>query len=166
MIKLLLFVFWLLANGAGFCQDSTAALYINRIVERIEYRLDVYLKEVKDTTIYDDDTAAKKYPLVVHSEYYSNNKNQVEKIVEQSKYQRWTTEISVYYWNEQPILFSSTQKKGDTTIMDFDIYFRDNHLVYLTKRKESKGTPDDRAFLKWSFELLNEYKRTLAVTNK
>jgi len=137
-------------------QDSTAALYINSLVGRIEKNLPQYVKEVKDTIIYEnEETRNMKEALMLHTVYYTNPQSgKVDKIVERSRYQNWTTELVVYYQENRPIRFTSTKWDAEKLKVDFDIYYINNHSVHLVKRDLDNRKPDTSVFLKWCYDLL------------
>ena len=73
MRKLLVMPICLLSMQVALSQDSTAAVYIEKLVQRIESHIHVAILEKQDTAIYDaDDSTFTGEPLKVHTEYYTN----------------------------------------------------------------------------------------------
>ena len=155
-MKRIIFLLLFCLPAALYAQDSTAAIYINSLVSRIESRLPQYIKEVKDTIIYEnEETRNMKEALMLHTVYYTNKATgEVEKIIERSRYQKWTTELIVYYQQNKPIRFSSTKWESEKLKVDFDIYYMNNHSVHMVKRDLDNRKPDSSVFLKWCYELL------------
>jgi len=162
MKRLLLTSFGVLALQHSYGQDSTAAMYINEYIEKIEERIQILILEKKDTTIYYEDSA-KNVPLRIRTEFYTNPQTmQVEKIVEKSTYNKLTTEITVYFRFNQPVRLTTVQKEGGKIKADFDVYYVNNHSIYFTKRTTEKGKPDEDELLVWCKELLKEYDKMVA----
>ena len=140
-----------------YCQDSTAAIYINSIVQKIEARIATDISEKKDTTIFDDSLRRGAY-LTVRTEFYTDPQTMhLDKIIEKSTYKKQTTELTVYFFANQPICFTNKQSEGNTTRVDFDIYYKNDNPVFVQKRNELKGTPDGKMFLKWCYQLKEDY---------
>lgn len=168
MRALLLITSFLLINVC--CgQDSTTAVYINEAVQKIERRLANAIVETKDTTIFDD--SLQKGPfLTIHTEFYTDPQSMfLDKIVEKSLYKKTTTELTIYFLGNQPIRFTNRQWQGSTLSVDFDIYYMNDHSVFVTKRGNLNGMPDCNMFLKWCYQLrsqyftiVEEYKQTFA----
>ena len=140
-------------------QDSTTAVYINGAVQKIESRLASDIMEKKDTSIFDDgDTLQTGAFLSVHTEFYTDPQTMLlDKIVEKSLYKKTSTELTIYFLGNQPILFTNKQWQGSTLKYDFDIYYMNDKSVFTTKRSHLSGTPDGEAYLKWCYDLRKEY---------
>jgi hypothetical protein len=154
-----------------FGQDSTTAVYINDAVKKIEARLSTDIMEKKDTSIFDAwDTLQRGAFLSVHTEFFTDPATMLlDKIVEKSLYKKTTTELTVYFLGNQPILFSNKQWEGSTVRYDFAIYYMSDNPVFIVKRKQLSGTPDSDSYLKWCYDLrkeyfgiVNEYNQTFA----
>lgn len=157
MKKLLLAPLGLLALAHSFGQDSTAAVYINDYIEKIEARLTSDILEKKDTIIVYEDTSG-KVPLKVQTQFYTNPETmQVDKIIEKSTYNNLVTELTVYFRFNQAIRVTTTQKEGLAVKADFDVYFVNNNSVHFTKRTQMKGKPDTDEIIEWCKELLKDY---------
>lgn len=162
MKRLLLTSFGLLTLPYGYGQDSTAAIYINEYIEKIEERIQILILEKKDTTIYYGDST-KNFPLRIRTEFYTSPQTmQVEKIIEKSTYKNLTTEIIVYFRFNQPIRLTTIQKEGTRIKTDFDVYYVNNHSIHFTRRTGGKGKPDGDELLVWCKELLKEYDKMVA----
>ena len=159
MRKLLISSFGLLAIDYGYGQDSTAAIYINQYIEKIEQRNQNLIFEKKDTIIYYEDSS-RNMPLRIRTEFYTNPQSmQVEKIVEKSTYKKITTEIIVYFRLNQPVRLTTIQKEAEKIKTDFDVYFVNNSSVHFTKRTEGTGKPDGDELLSWCNHLLKDYNQ-------
>jgi len=167
---LLLTTIVLLANIC-YGQDSTTAVYINEVVQKIEARLSTDIMEHKDTSIFDDNDSLQTGPfLTVHTEFYTNPQTMLlDKIVERSLYKKTSTELTIYFLSNQPVLFTNKQWEGSSVRYDFDIYYMNDNPVFTVKRNQLKGTPDSDAYLKWCYDLrrqyfgiVNEYNQTFA----
>ncbi len=153
---LIVISFW-----AKFCfsQDSTAAVYIHDIIQKIESRITTDILERKDKLIYDEEDSLKKGPVLMDQfKFYTNPQTMLlDKIIEKSSYRNVSTELIVYFSGNQPVFFTNRQWEGKTICFDFDIYYMNDNPVFWVKRKELKGIPDGRLFLKWCYELRTEY---------
>jgi hypothetical protein len=162
MVKtLLLSIACLVSVSAGASeQDSLTAAYINSVVERIDARLLSFQKIIKDTVIYEEESEGKRSePLRIRMEIYFNpSTHQVEKIIERSRFRTWVTELDVYFLAESPIRLTSTKWNAEKIVLDFDLYYMQNSLVFCSKRDAAKGRPDADFFLKWSYDLLQTAK--------
>jgi hypothetical protein len=149
-------------------QDSTTAVYINDAVQKIEARLSADIMEKKDTSIFDDgDSLQTGAFLSVHTEFYTDPQTMLlDKIVEKSLYKKTTTELTIYFMGNQPILFSNKQWDGGTLRYDFAIYYMSNKPVFIAKGKQLSGTPDSDAYLKWCYDLRKEYFGIVAEYNQ
>ena len=149
-------------------QDSTAAIYINEVVQKIESRVSNDIMEKKDTSIFDDgDSLQKGSMLSVHTEFFTDPQTMLlDKIVERSLYQKTSTELVIYFLGNQPIRFTNRQWDGSILRMDFDIYFMSDNPVFTVKRSEIKGSPDGSAYLKWCYELRKEYFNIVQEYNR
>ena len=156
MLKLLSILIIALSFTSAYGQDSTMAVYINSQINKIEDRIQESFRLVKDTVLYDEGDSIRRPAdaLMLRTEYYINNFNQVEKICEKSKYRHWTTEIVVYYLAGQPLRFTTKQWDNKVLKLDFDVYFQNNNSVYQVKRLLDKGDPNTQDLLKWCYELL------------
>jgi hypothetical protein len=152
-------------------QDSTTAVYINDAVQKIEGRLLADIMEKKDTSIFDEsDSLQKGAFLSVHTEFYTDPQSMLlDKIIERSLYKRTSTELTIYFLGNQPIMFSNKQWEGSTVRYDFSIYYMNDNPVFISKRCQLNGTPDSDSYLKWCYELrkeyfgiVNEYNQTFA----
>jgi hypothetical protein len=148
-------------------QDSTAAIYINDVVQKIEGRLPTDIFEKRDTAFYDkNDSLRKGMPLTVRTEFYTDPQTmKLDKIVEKSRYGTISTEMSIYFLADQPIRFTSKQREGSDLKTDFDIYYMNNVSVYYANRKNEKAEPDGAMFLRWCYELLSDYNRIVQEYN-
>jgi len=162
-MRILLFILVTLLAKVSYCQDSTAAIYIIEAVQKIESRLATDIMEKKDTSIFDEgDSLQKGAFLTVHTEFYTNPQNMLlDKIVEKSIFKKTSTEITVYFLGNQPILFTNKQWEGSVVRYDFDIYYMSDNPVYVMKRNNLKGSPDSDMFLKWCHQLRDEYFRVV-----
>jgi hypothetical protein len=159
-MRILIFLLITLLAKASCAQvDSTAALYINELAQKIEGRLKTDIMEQKDTLIYDDgDSLQTGLALTVHTEFYTNPETMLlDKIVEKSLYKNTSTELIIYFLSNQPVLFTNKQWDGSTVRVDFDIYYMNDNAVYVVKRNQLKGTPDGDAYLKWCYQLRKQY---------
>ena len=158
-MRILLLTTVILLSKIGFGQDSTAAVYINDVIQKIESRLLTEIVETKDTTIYDEGDSLGTGPaLTVHTQFYTNPQSMLlDKIVEKSLYKKTTTELIIYFQGNQPIRFTNHQWEGGNLRTDFDIFYMNDNAVYVTKRSNLKGTPDGSTFLKWCYQLRTEY---------
>ena len=140
-------------------QDSTAAVYINEVVQKAEARLSTDIMEKKDSSIFDEGDSLQKGPfLKVHTEFYTDPQTMMlDKIVEKSLYKKTSTVLTIYFFNNQPVLFSNKQSEGNTVRYDFDIYYMSDNPVFVVKRNNLDGTPDGSAYLKWCYDLRKEY---------
>jgi hypothetical protein len=158
-MRILLFITVLVLAKICCGQDSTAAVYVNEAVQKVEARLSTDIMEKKDTSIFDDGDSLQKGPmLAVHTEFYTNPKTMLlDKIVERSLYKKTSTELTVYFMSNQPIRFTNKQWDGSKVRFDFDIYYMNDNPVYTIKRNELKGNPDGDVYLKWCYDLRKEY---------
>jgi hypothetical protein len=140
-------------------QDSTAAVYINDAVQKIEARESKDIMEKKDSSIFDEGDSLQKGPfLKVHTEFYTNPQTMfLDKIVEKSLYKKTSTELTIYFFNNQPVFFANRQWEGSTMRYNFDIYYMNDNPVFVVKRNHLNGTPDGSAYLKWCYDLREEY---------
>lgn len=159
MKKLLLTPLGLLALQHSYSQDSTAAIYINEYIEKMERHLQNHILEKKDTTINYGDSL-KNVPLRVQTQFYTDPQTmQVEKIIEKSTYKNVTTEIIVYFRFNQPVRLTTIQKEGGVLKADFDVYYVNNNSVHYTKRDKTWGKPDGEELLVLCKGLLNDYNK-------
>jgi hypothetical protein len=174
-MKVLLFIMIVLATKFCPAQDSATAVYINETVRKIEAGVAGDIFEKKDTSIYDDNDSLQTGPaLTVHTEFYTNPQTMLlDKIVEKSLYKKISTELIVYFLNNQPVLFTNRQWNGSAVHYDFDIYYMNGNTVFVVKRNQLAGTPDGDAYLKWCydlrkeyFEIVQEYNQTFAKVNQ
>ena len=158
-MRILLLTMIILSTKICCGQDSTAAVYIHEVVQRIDARITTDIMEHKDTSIFDDDDSLQKGAfLTVHTEFYINPQTTfLDKIVERSLYKKTSTELIIYFLSNQPILFSNKQWQESTVRYDFDIYYMNDNPVFIIKHNQSKGTPDGGAYLKWCYDLRKEY---------
>lgn len=163
---LIAFFIVLAANCCG--QDSTTAIYIDEIVQKIEARILNDIVETKDTLIYDDENnPGKDQYLTIRTHFYTNPQTmQLDKIVEKSTYKEIITEITVYFFGNQPVLFTNKQSDNNTVKFDFDIYYMNDKSVYCVKRNNLRGTPDGDTYLKWCRELQRDYQKIVQDYNK
>jgi hypothetical protein len=165
-MRILLFIVLTLLSKISFGQDSTTAVYINEVVQKIEGRLSSDIMEKKDTAIFDD-TLQKGAFLTVHTEFYTDPKTMLlDKIVEKSLYKKTSTELTVYFLGNQPVRMTNKQIEGGLIRYDFDIYYMSDKPVYTVKRNNLKGSPDAAMFLKWCQELRNEYFQIVQEYNQ
>ena len=168
-MRILLFVILTLSAKISFGQDSTTAVYINEVVQKIESRLSADIMEKKDTTIFDDTLQIGSF-LTVHTEFYTDPQTMLlDKIVEKSLYKKTSTEITIYFSGNQPVRMTNKQWEGSVVRFDFDIYYMSDNAVFTVKRNNLKGSPDAAMFLKWChqlrseyFQIVQEYNQTLA----
>ncbi len=165
-VLLILLFTGLVANCAA--QDSATAIYINGIVQKIEARIANDILETKDTLIYDDESnSGKDQYLTIRTHFYTNPQTmQLDKIVEKSTYKKIATEITVYFFGNQPVLFTNKQLDNNKIKFDFDIYYMNDKSVYCVKRNNLRGTPDGDTYLKWCRELQKDYQRVVQEYNK
>lgn len=170
-MRILLFTLIILLSEICYGQDSTTAVYINDAIKKIEARLLTDIMEYKDTSIFDDgDSLQKGAFLSVHTEFYTDPQTMLlDKIIEKSLYNKTSTELTVYFLGNQPILFSNRQWEASMVRYDFAIYYMNGNPVFITKRSELNGTPDGDSYLKWCYDLrkeyfgiVNEYNQTFA----
>lgn len=163
-MRILVLVMIILLTKNCCSQDSVAAVYIHEAVQKIEARLSTDIMEHRDTSIFDDgDSLQTGAFLSVHTEFYTNPLTMlVDKIVEKSLYKKTSTELTIYFQSNQPILFSNKQWQGSAVRYDFDIYYMNDNPVFVVKRNQLKGTPDGDAYLKWCYDLRREYS---GITN-
>lgn len=165
-MRILLFIVLILLSEISFGQDSTTAVYINEVVQKIEGRLSSDIMEKKDTVIFDD-TLQKGAFLTLHTEFYTDPKTMLlDKIVEKSLYKKTSTEITVYFLGNQPVRMTNKQLEGGSIRFDFDIYYMSDKPVYTVKRNNFTGSPDADMFLKWCHELRNEYLQIVQEYNQ
>jgi len=166
MRTLFIILFSFLANEF-YGQDSTTAVYINDLVKKIESRLATDILEKKDTSIYDEgDSLQTGIALTVHTEFYTDSKTMLlDKIVEKSLYKKYSTELTVYFQGNQPVLFCNKQWEGSNAKVDFDIYYMNGNTVNYVKRTELKGVPDGDEYLKWCYQLRKEYDEIVMAYN-
>ena len=168
-MRILLFVILTLSAKISFGQDSTTAVYINEVVQKIESRLSADIMEKKDTTIFDDTLQIGSF-LTVHTEFYTDPQTMLlDKIVEKSLYKKTSTEITIYFSGNQPVRMTNKQWEGSIVRFDFDIYYMSDNAVFTVKRNNLKDSPDAAMFLKWChqlrseyFQIVQEYNQTLA----
>lgn len=158
-MRILLFITITLLAKICCGQDSTTAIYINELVQKIESRLSTEIVETRDTSIYDEGDSLQKGPaLTVHTEFYTNPQTMLlDKIVEKSLYKKTTTELTIYFLSNQPVRFTNRQWEGSALNVDFDIYYMNDNTVYVTKRNSLKGAPNGDIFLKWCYQLRTQY---------
>jgi hypothetical protein len=158
-MRILLIIPMILLAKICCSQDSTAAVYINEVIQKIEARLSTDIMEKEDSSIFDEgDSLQRGSFLSVHTEFYTDPKTMLlDKIVEKSLYKKTTTELTVYFQGNQPVFFSNKQWQGSTTHYDFDIYYMSDNPVFVIKRSHLNGTPDGTAYLKWCYDLRKEY---------
>lgn len=158
-MKILLFITITVLAKICCGQDSTAAAYINDVIQKIESRLSAEIVETKDTTIFDEDDVRQTGPaLTVHTEFYTNPQTMLlDKIVERSLYKKTSTELTIFFSNNQPVRFTNKQWEGSAVRFDFDIYYINNSPVHVCKRNALKTNPDGDAYLKWCYDLRKEY---------
>jgi hypothetical protein len=167
-MRILLFISVALLAKICNGQDSTAAVYINDLVQKIEARISTEIVETKDTSIYDEGDSLGTGPaLTVHTEFYTNPQNMLlDKIVEKSLYKKTSTELIIYFQGNQPVRFTNRQWEGSNLHTDFDIYYMNDNAVYTVKRNNLKGTPDGSSFLKWCYQLRTEYFAVVEAYNQ
>jgi hypothetical protein len=158
-MRILLIILMILLAKICCSQDSTAAVYINEVIQKIEARLSTDIMEKEDSSIFDEgDSLQRGAFLSVHTEFYTDPKTMLlDKIVEKSLYKKTTTELTVYFQGNQPVFFSNKQWQGSATHYDFDIYYMNDNPVFVIKRSHSNGIPDGSAYLKWCYDLRKEY---------
>jgi hypothetical protein len=158
-MKSLLFILSILLVKICGAQDSTTAVYINDLVQKIEARISTDIMEKKDTSIFDEgDSLQRGAFLTVHTEFFTNPQTMMlDKIVEKSLYKKTSTELTIYFYGDQAIRFTNKQWEGSTVQFDFDIYYMSDNTVYVRKRSNFNGTPDGNIFLKWCYQLRSEY---------
>jgi hypothetical protein len=165
-MRILLFIILTGLAEISFGQDSTTAVYINEVVQKIEGRLSTDIMEKKDTTIFDD-TLQKGSFLTIHTEFYTDPQTMLlDKIVEKSLYKKTSTEITIYFLGNQPVRMTNKQWEGSTVRFDFDIYYMTDNAVYTVKRNNLKGSPDAAMFLKWCHQLRSEYFQIVQEYNQ
>ena len=155
-----LFVTTILLSNMWCCgQDSTTAVYIDDVIQKIESRISTAIVETKDTSIFDEGDSLQRGPfLTVHTEYFTDPQSMLlDKIVEKSLYKKTTTELTIYFQGNQPIRFTNRQWQGSTLNVDFDVYYMNDNTVFMLKRNGVKGTPDGDMFLKWCYQLRSQY---------
>jgi hypothetical protein len=158
-MRIWLLILFSLLTKTIYCQDSAAAIYISGLIQKIEGRITTDIVEKKDTSIFDEGDSLHKGPILnVRTEFYTDPQSMLlDKIVEKSVYKKITTEITVYFFGNQPICFTNKQWEGRTSHIDFDIYYISDNPVFVVKRNELKGTPDGSLFLKWCYQLRADY---------
>lgn len=166
-MRILLIILFTLLTQEFYGQDSTTSVYINDLVKKIESRLSLDILEKKDTSIYDDgDSLQTGNPLIVHTEFFTDSKTLLlDKIVEKSLYRKYSTELTVYFQANQPVLFCNKQWDGGNVRVDFDIYYMNGNSVNYVKRTELKGIPDCDQYLKWCYQLRKEYDEIVMAYN-
>jgi hypothetical protein len=165
-MRILLFVILTLSAKISFGQDSTTAVYINEVVQKIESRLSADIMEKKDTTIFDDTLQIGSF-LTVHTEFYTDPQTMLlDKIVEKSLYKKTSTEITIYFSGNQPVRMTNKQWEGSVVRFDFDIYYMSDNAVFTVKRNNLKGSPDAAMFLKWCHQLRSEYFQIVQEYNQ
>jgi len=167
-MRILLFVLLGLFAENCYCQDSTAATYIHQLIQKIEGRITTDILERKDTTIFDNGDSLYKGPfLTVRTEFYTDPQTmQLDKVVERSLYRKVSTELTVYFFGDQPICFTNKQWEDKTIRMDFDVYYKNDNSVFTVKRTGLKGIPDGKTYLKWCYEFKTEYLRMVQDYNQ
>lgn len=160
-MRICLLILFGFLTKTGYCQDSTAAIYISGLIQKIESRIATDIAEKKDTSIFDEGDSLHRGPILnVRTEFYTDPQTmQLDKVVEKSVYKKITTEITVYFFGNQPICFTNKQSEGRTSRVDFDIYYMNDNPVFVVKRNELKGNPDGGMFLKWCYQLRADYQK-------
>ena len=158
-MRILLLALIMLSTKICCGQDSASAVYINEVVQKIETRVSSDIMEHKDTSIFDDgDSLQKGAFLSVHTEFYTDPKTMLlDKILEKSLYKKTSTELTIYFQGNQPILFTNRQWEGSLLHYDFTIYYKNDNPVFIAKRSSINGTPDSHAYLNWCYDLRKEY---------
>ena len=166
-MRILLIILFSLLAKEFFGQDSTTSAYINDLVKNIESRLSTDILEKKDTSIYDDgDTLQTGNPLIVHTEFFTDSKTMLlDKIVEKSLYKKYSTELTVYFQGNQPVLFCNRQWEGSNVKIDFDVYYMNGNTVNFVKKTAFKGVPDGDEYLKWCYQLRKQYEQIVMEYN-
>lgn len=155
-MKLFLFIVLVLRATVIHGQDSTASVYINELVGKIEGRLATDILEKSDTTIYDDSLQTGE-PLIIHTDFYTDPRTlMLDKIFERSLYRKISTEMTVYFSSNQPVLFTNKQWNGSQVKVDFDIYYMNDQSVHFIRRQLA-GSINGGEYLKWCYELKREY---------
>lgn len=167
-MRVLLILLIVLSGNMCCGQDSTTAVYINEVIQKIERRLSQAIVEVKDSTIFDEtDSLRRGAFLTVHTEFFTDPQSMLlDKIVEKSLYKKTTTELVIYFQGNQPIRFTNRQWQGSTLSVDFDIYYMNDNTVFMTKRNELRGMPDGDMFLKWAYQLRSQYLNIVQEYNQ
>lgn len=167
-MKILLTILVFCTTGTCIAQDSTSAVYINELVQKIEARISTDIMETKDTIIYDEgDTLRKGNFLSVRTHFYTDPKTMLlDKIVEKSVYRKTTTELTIYFFGNQPVRFTNKQWESGKIKFDFDIYYMNDNSVYCVKRNNVNGTPDSDTYLKWCYQLKKEYLQIVQEYNQ
>jgi hypothetical protein len=167
-MRILLLITFALLTKVCPGQDSTTAIYINEVVQKIESRLSTDIMEKKDTSIFDDgDTLQRGAFLTIHTEFYTDPQTMLlDKIVEKSLYKKMSTEITIYFLGNQPVRLTNRQWEGGDVRFDFDIYYMSDKPVYVAKRNNLKGSPDADMFLKWCHQLRNQYQQIVQEYNQ
>ena len=131
-MRVLLVLTIILLSNVCCGQDSTTAVYINEVIQKIERRLSQAIVEVKDTSIFDEsDSLQRGAFLTVHTEFFTDPQSMLlDKIVEKSLYKKTTTELVIYFQGNQPIRFTNRQWHGSTLSVDFDIYYMNGSFVF------------------------------------
>jgi|GEM_PF-5848552 len=167
-MRVLLVLTIILLSNVCCGQDSTTAVYINEVIQKIERRLSQAIVEVKDTSIFDEsDSLQRGAFLTVHTEFFTDPQSMLlDKIVEKSLYKKTTTELVIYFQGNQPIRFTNRQWQGSTLSVDFDIYYMNDNTVFMTKRNDLRGMPDSDMFLKWCYQLRSQYLNIVQEYNQ
>jgi hypothetical protein len=167
-MRILLLIMLICVTVASHAQDSTTAVYINGIIQKIESRLSTDIVEIKDTSIYDaGDSLGTGPALTVHTAFYTNPQTMLlDKIVEKSLYKKISTELTIYFLGNKPVRFTNRQWEESAAKIDFDIYYMNDNSVYCVKRNELKGSPDGDAYLKWCYQLQKEYLQIVQEYNQ
>lgn len=165
-----IFLILMLIGFTAICrgQDSTTAAYIKELIQKIDARIANDIMETKDTTIFDEgDSLRRGNFLTVRTHFYTDPKTMLlDKIVEKSVYKKVTTELTVYFFGNQPVRFTNKQWEANAVKFDFDIYYMNDNTVYCVKRNNLKGSPDGDTYLKWCYQLQNDYLRVVQEYNQ
>jgi len=167
-MRILLMILCGLLVKTACCQDSVAAVYVRDLIQKAEARLATDIAEKKDTTIFDEGDSLKRGAFMrVRTEFFTDPQTMMlDKIVEKSVYKNITTELTVYFFGNQPICFTTRQWDGNSIHIDFDIYYMNDKLVFTVKRRGVTGNPDGSLFLKWCYDLRTDYFRIVQEYNQ
>ena len=89
----------------------------------------------------------------------------LDKIVEKSLYKKYSTELTVYFQGNQPVLFCNRQWEGSNVKIDFDVYYMNGNTVNFVKKTAFKGVPDGDEYLKWCYQLRKQYEQIVMEYN-